>query len=146
MAGREVAAAIAGWLAEGGLFAGWRYPMPAMPEVIGDLVRDELARWLGFLDRRSLDMRSMQTSFGERPEFDLLADEIVPNRVAMNVDALIGFLRSVSFIAAFLRSLEPDAAERYLEQIAERLRWRIGDGEVELDFPLTLVLARRRPR
>ena len=146
MAGPEVATAVAGWLADDGLFAGWRYPMPAMPEVIGDLVRGELARWLGFLDRRSLDMRSMQTSFGERPEFDLLADEIVPNRVAMNVDALIGFLRSVSFIAAFLRSLEPDAAERELEQIAERLRERIGEGEVELDFPLTLVLARRRPR
>lgn len=146
MAGREVASAVAGWLGEGGLFAGWRYPMPAMPASIGDLVRDELARWAGFLDPRTLDMRSMQTCFGERPEFDLLADEVMPNPVAMNVDALIGFLRSVSFIAAFLRSLEPDAAERYLEQIADRLRERIGEGEVELDFPLTLVLARRRAR
>lgn len=146
MAGRDVATAIGGWLGDGGLFAGWRYPMPTMPAVIADLVRDELPRWAGFLDRRSLDMRSMQTCFGERPEFELLADEIMPNPVVMNVDALIGFLRSVSFIAAFLRSLEPDAAERYLEQIAERLRERIGEGEVVLDFPLTLVLARRRPR
>jgi hypothetical protein len=138
MAGREVAAAVGSWLGEGGLFAGWRYPMPAMPAVVADLVRDELARWAGFLDRRTLDMRSMQTSFGERPEFELLADEVIPNVIPMNVDALIGFLRSVSFIAAFLRSLEPDEAERYLEQIAERLRERIGESEIELDFPPTL--------
>jgi SAM-dependent methyltransferase len=146
MAGKEVAAAIANWLGDGALFAGWRYPMPTMPPIIADLVRDELTRWAGFLDRRSLDMKSMQTSFGALPEFKLLADEILPNPVPMNVDALIGFLRSVSFVAAFLRSLEPDDAEAYLEQIAERLRGRIGDGEFELDFPLTLVLACRRPR
>jgi hypothetical protein len=146
MAGPAVATAVGSWLGDDGLFAGWRYPMPAMPAVIAELVRDELARWAGFLDRRTLDMRNMQTSFGGRPEFELFADEIIPNVVAMNVDALIGFLRSVSFIAAFLRSLGPDEAERYLERIAERLRERVGEGEVELDFTLTLVLARRRPR
>lgn len=143
MDGPRVATAVGGWLRSGGLFAGWRYPMPAMPAAIRDLVRDELRRWLAFADPRGLDMRGMQTSFGARAEFELLADELIANPVEMSVDGLIGFLRSVSFVAAFLRSLAPSEAEAYVAALAARVREHVGDAPLVLEFPLTLVLARR---
>jgi trans-aconitate methyltransferase len=144
MRGPEVAAAVAEWLHPGGVFAGWRYPMPELPIEVADLLRDELVRWSAFLDPRGLDMRNMQTSFGARSEFELLADEVLANPVPLGVDALIGFLHSVSFVAAFLRSLGPEHRRAYVDDLTTRLRERIGDGEVVLEFPLTLVVARRR--
>lgn len=145
MNGPAVAAAVTSWLREGGLFAGWRYPMPSMPAAIEDLVRDELRRWLAHADPRGLDMRGMQTSFAAQPEIELLADEVITNPVTMSVEGLIGFLRSVSFVAAFLCSLPPPEAETYVETLGARVHERLGDASVVLDFPLTLVLARRRP-
>ncbi|MFV8749871.1 class I SAM-dependent methyltransferase [Nannocystaceae bacterium ST9] len=145
MAGPQVAGAIAGWLREGGLFAGWRYPMPAMPEAVAELVRRAvLIPSAPFLDPAVLDMRGMQRCFAERPEFELVVDEIVANPIAMDLDALIGFLRSVSFVAAFLRSLGDDAAERHLDELGAGLRERLGEGELVVDFALTFMVARRR--
>lgn len=144
MDGPRVAEAVGRWLRSDGLFAGWRYPMPAMPDAIHDVVRDELRRWMAFGDPRGLDIQGMQTSFGALPEFELLADEVIDNPVAMSVEGLIGFLRSVSFVAAFLRSLAPDEAAAYVDTLAARVEARVGDAPLVLDFPLTLVLARRR--
>ena len=144
MRGPEVATVVAEWLRAGALFAGWRYPMPAMPIEVADLLRDEWVRWRAFVDPRALDMHGMRTCFGARPEFELLADETLPYPVPLDVDGLIGFMRTVSFIAAFLRSLGPGADQAYVDDLRTKLHGRIGDGEVVVEFPLTLVLARRR--
>ena len=37
---RATDSSLTSWLREGGLFAGWRYPMPSMPAAIEDLVRE----------------------------------------------------------------------------------------------------------
>jgi trans-aconitate methyltransferase len=144
MQGPVVAGRVAHWLRRGGVFAGWRYPMPQIPAAVADLLADELARWLQFRDPRSLDQHSLRESFAAQPELDLLSEQIVEHPVTLDADGLLGFLRSVSFIAAFLRSLAPEAVEHYLAELGERLQTRLGAEQVVLEFPLTLVLARKR--
>ncbi len=147
MAGPQVAGLVASWLREGGLFAGWRYPMPAMPKLVEELVQREiLVHAVAFADPAVLDMRGMQRCFAERPEFEILVDEVVGNPVVMTVASLVGFLRSVSFISAYLRSLSADEAEQTLTDLHTSVGLTIGGAELDVDFALHLVVARRRPR
>lgn len=144
MNGPVVAEAVARWLRPAGVFAGWRYPMPAVPGPIAGLLAREMPRWLAFRDPRVLDMDSMRTSFVAQRDVEMLAEEVIANPVSLELEAFLGFLRSVSFIAAFLRSLGAEGAHAYLLGLADELRTIAGQEPLLLEFPLTLVMARRR--
>ncbi|MCA9683054.1 MAG: class I SAM-dependent methyltransferase, partial [Myxococcales bacterium] len=71
-----VARSVARWLRPGGIFAGWRYPMPTIPERVSALVAREMPRWLPFRHPGVLDMDGLRTSFGAHGDFEMFAEEL----------------------------------------------------------------------
>lgn len=145
MDGPKVTGVVQSWLGHGGLFAGWRYPFPEVPGALEELIEREMAaRWAAFRDPAVLDMDSLARCVEAEPALELILSEEVANPVRMDAGALLGFVRSTSFGAAYLRSLDARERAAYLSGLEAEIASRMGGPSVELDLRLRLVLGRRR--
>jgi SAM-dependent methyltransferase len=145
MDGPRVLASVGRWLRPGGLFAAWRYLFPNMPTELAGLFAEEFtARW-----GRHQDVRVTATGVTKRwvdgePSLECVAAEAFPNWVSMTPAQMVGFSASTSFGAAYLRTLAQAEAARYLADLEARITAVTGPGLTDIDFELTLVLARPR--
>jgi SAM-dependent methyltransferase len=143
MDGPAVLAAVGGWLRPGGLFAAWRYLFPNVPSSLARVFAEEFAtRWGRHQDVRVTTTGVTQRWVEAEPSLDCIVAETVPNIVPMTPAQMVGFSVSTSFGAAYLRTLEQAAAAQYLADLEARITAITGPGLTDIDFELTLVLAR----
>lgn len=138
-----VLAKVGRWLRPGGVFAAWRYMFPNMPRPLADLFAEELAtRWARHRDVRVTTTGVTRQWVEAEPSLECIVGESVPNVVPMTPAQMVGFSASTSFGAAYLRTLEPAEANRYLADLEARITAIAGPTLTDVDFELTLVLAR----
>jgi SAM-dependent methyltransferase len=143
MDGPAVLAKVGRWLRPGGLFAAWRYLFPNLPSALSRLFAEEFAaRWGRHQDARVTTTGVTQRWVDAEPSLECIAAERVPNFVPMSAAQMVGFSASTSFGAAYLRTLEQAEASRYLANLEERITAITGPTLTDIDFELTLVLAR----
>jgi trans-aconitate methyltransferase len=139
MDGPLVVAKAARWLRPGRALAVFRYGFPRVPEALWPTLKAELARWSPFRDPRLLDEDYARRTVEAAAGYSSVHASSVPNVVPLHAAGLVGFCRSTSYCAAWLRSL-PDP-DRYLEQFERTLRDLAGDGPMPIDFELELLIA-----
>lgn len=138
-----VLAKVGRWLRPGGVFAAWRYMFPKMPPALAGLFAEELAtRWDRHRDVRATTTGVTRQWVEAEPSLECIVGESVPNIVPMTPAQMVGFSASTSFGAAYLRTLEPTEADRYLADLEARITAITGPTLTDVDFELTLVLAR----
>jgi trans-aconitate methyltransferase len=141
----QVLAKVGGWLRPGGVFAAWRYLFPNMAPAITRVFATEMTeRWGQYRDVRVAEGDITRSWVEAEPSLELIVAEPVTNVIAMTAAEMVGFAASTSFGAAYLRTLTPEAAVAYLDELTAQLT-RICDGAAaDVDFELTLVVARAR--
>jgi SAM-dependent methyltransferase len=145
MDGPAVLARVGAWLRPGGLFAAWRYLFPNVPSSLAAIFHEEFAaRWGKHQDARVTSTGVTRRWVEAEPSLELLAAESVFNPVPMTPAQMVGFSASTSFGAAYLRTLEQVEAARYLADLEARITAVTGSVLTDIDFELTLVLARPR--
>jgi trans-aconitate methyltransferase len=143
MDGPAVLARTARWLRPTGLFAAWRYLFPILPDTLADVVmREMIERWGRHRHDRLAETGITKQWVDAEPGLTCMVAEQVPNVVAMTAAQMVGFVASTSFGAAYLRTLGPAEAAAYLGTLEAELEQITGGEPTELDFELTLVLAR----
>lgn len=143
MDGPTVLAAVGRWLRPGGLFAAWRYLFPNVPAGLAGVFAEEFARrWGPHQDSRVTVTGITRRWVDAEPSLECIADERLPNVVPMTPAQMVGFAASTSFGAAYLRTLEPAQARRYLADLEDRILAITASEPTDIDFELTLVLAR----
>ncbi|HVI01208.1 MAG TPA: class I SAM-dependent methyltransferase [Enhygromyxa sp.] len=143
MDGPAVLAKVGRWLRPGGVFAAWRYLFPNMPSALAGIIAEEFAtRWRKHQDVRVTTTGVTRQWVEAESSLELLAAEAVPNFVPMTAAQMVGFSASTSFGAAYLRTLAPNEASRYLADLEQRILAITGPTPTDIDFELTLVLAR----
>jgi SAM-dependent methyltransferase len=143
MDGPAVLAKVGRWLRPGGVFAAWRYLFPNMPRSLAGLFAEEFAkRWARHQDVRVTTTGVTRQWVEAEPSLECIVGESVPNIVPMTPAQMVGFSASTSFGAAYLRTLEPAEADRYLADLEARIAAITGPTLTDIDFELRLVLAR----
>ena len=143
MDGPAVLARVGRWLRPDGLFAAWRYLFPTMPRAVGQVFEREIAeRWGPHQDVRVTATGITRRWVDAEPGLECVADEAVENLISMTPAQMLGFAASTSFAAAYLRTLAPADADRYLAELEAELAQICGGEPVDVDFELKLVLAR----
>lgn len=138
-----VLAAVARWLRPEGLFAAWRYLFPRMPPAVAGVFAEEIARrWGRYQDPRVTETGATRRWVDAEPSLECVADETVANLIPMSAAQMVGFAASTSFGAAYLRTLPDAEAAAYLRRLEEQILAIVGDDPIDIDFELTLVLAR----
>jgi len=142
MNGAVVINKIAGWLRSGGVLAVYRYGFPETPEAIQEILRAELKQnWDAFRHPRLIDEGY---SWHITKSCSALTDArilTVPNIILLSATQLVGFLKSTSYCAEYLRTLS--SPESYLAELEDLIRGVAGDSLIYVDFKLELILARR---
>jgi SAM-dependent methyltransferase len=143
MDGPAVLAKVGRWLRRSGLFAAWRYLFPRVPESLAGLFAEEFAqRWNPHRDPRLAGTGITRRWVDAEPSLACIADETLPNVIPLTPAQMTGFVASTSFGAAYLRTLAPADAQRYLAELEDRVARLTGSGPIDIDFELTFVMAR----
>lgn len=145
MDGPTVLRAVGRWLRPGGLFAAWRYMFPNVPDKLAELFAEEFTqRWSQHQDPRvtATGMAITRRWVDAEPSLTCVADERIANPIPLTPAQMVGFSASTSFGAAYIRTLSPADADRYLADLEARITAITGPEPTDIDFELTLVLAR----
>lgn len=145
MDGPRVAASVAGWLRQGGLFAVYRYSFPMAEGPVQDILERELRRrWGGFRHSRLLDEEYSRRVIRKCSAFSPVELETVSNVAHLTSAELVGFFSSTSYGSTYLRTLED--SEKYLRELETEINRVANAPAIAVDFSLELILATRRAR
>lgn len=143
MNGPLVIKKISSWLRSRGVVAICHYGFPEIQHVIKTLLNDELkSRWNKFRHPRLLDEEYSYRCVMASKELNNKMITVIPNLVYLDSKQLTGFLKSTSYVSAYLRSIkEPNA---YLNQLESMMKETVGEELIPVHFDMKIVTARKK--
>lgn len=136
-------------LAGGGLLAIYEYGFPRVEGAAERVLAEHMERhWNAHRSPRLLAPDRVREHIEEESELSWLSQHRVPNPQRFPLGRLLDFLRSTSYVSAFLATLGEDGARRYLEALSAELGAATSPDypHFDLHFDLDLHLARRAAR
>lgn len=142
MQGEVVINKIVDWARSGGVLAVYRYGFPSTDGPINEILQRELeVNWDAFRHPRLIHEEyssSIIKSFSGLTHVRIVT---IPNIVPLSAKQLVGFIKSTSYCAAYLRTLS--SPESYLADLENSIRSISGDSPIDVDFKLELILAQK---
>ena len=143
MEGERICAHAHQWLRPGGLFAVFRYNPPHSADgPLEELLQHEYeVVWRAHVHPRLRDPDYTPRTVAESSFGPALEARWIPNDLPLDLQELIGFLRSTSYGGGYANSTaDPEGYWRALEA---RVRASAGHGPYVLDFAVELLLANK---
>jgi SAM-dependent methyltransferase len=142
MQGEVVINKIVAWLRSGGVLAVYRYGFPSVAGPIDEILQKELKeKWDAFRHPRLIHEEYSTSIIKSCSALTNVRIVTVPNIVPLWAEQLVGFLKSTSYCAAYLRTLS--SPESYLADLETSIRSVPRDSPIDVDFKLELILAQR---
>lgn len=131
------------WLAPGGVVAAWRPLIPRVPEPLGAVLSEELhGRWDRFRHPRLRTGDWTRRALVDHGDLDVVSTELVTVTETTDLDGVVGFLSTVSYVNAYARSTGDRAA--YLTELRARLAesWAHDRVDVQVSYELAVAAAK----
>lgn len=140
MKGETVISKINRWLRNGGILATYRYNMPTTVPDIDKIILEEDQKWDEFRHERLRDEEYSIRTIRNSNLFSDIQLKKVKNIINLEVEELIGFFSSTSYVSAYLRTMnDPD---NYITNLTESIK-SMASGKIPVDFSLELIIARK---
>lgn len=128
------------WLRNGGILATYRYNMPTTVPDIDKIILEEDQKWDEFRHERLRDTEYSIRTIRNSNLFSDIQIKKIENIIYLEVEELIGFFSSTSYVSAYLRTL--DDPDYYIKNLTDSIK-NISSGSIPVDFSLELIIARK---